>query len=148
VEVGTICQRPVVTIRRFEAAARAARLMRENRAGCLVVIELDPYARPVGVLTGSDIAVRVVARGLDPKQVSIGEVMTIDPITVLESDSAEAALQKMREFGVRQLPVVNDRRELVGILRMGDVLQAIGAGAREVIDALSGEWQIEGATPL
>jgi CBS domain-containing protein len=148
VEVGPICERPVLTTRRFEAVARAARLMRENQAGYVVVIELDPYARPVGVLTGSDIAIRVVAPGLDPKQVSIGGVMTIDPITVIESDSVEAALQKMREFGVRRLPVVNERRELVGILAIDDVLQAVGAGPREVIAALSSEWQIEGATPL
>ena len=50
-EVGTVCQRLVFTIRRTDEVSRAAQLMREKHVGYLVVVELDPLARPVGVLT-------------------------------------------------------------------------------------------------
>jgi CBS domain-containing protein len=100
----------------------------------------------VGVLTDRDIVVGVIARGVDPKVVCVGDIMTVDPITVRESDSVEAALHRMREFGVRRLPVVNDRRELVGILAMDDVLQVMAGDAQEVVKVIRKERQIEGVT--
>jgi len=145
-EVGTICQRLVFTIRRFDEVTRAAQLMREKHVGYLVVVELDPLARPVGVLTDRDIVVEVVARGVDPKAVCVGDIMTVDPITTREADSVGAALQKMREFGVRRLPVVNDRRELVGILAIDDVLQLIAGGAQEVVNTIRKERLMESVT--
>ena len=145
-EVGTICQRLVFTIRRFDEVTRAAQLMREKHIGYLVVVELNPLARPVGVLTDRDIVVGVIARGVDPKTVCVGDIMTVNPITARESDSVEAALQKMREFGVRRLPVVNGRRELVGILAMDDVLQFIAGGAQEVVNTIRKERLMESVT--
>jgi CBS domain-containing protein len=145
-EIGTICQRPVFTVRRSDEVVRAAQLMREKHVGYLVVVELDPLARPVGVLTDRDIVVGVVARQVDPKAVCVGDIMTVDPITALESDSVEAALQKMRVFGIRRLPVVNDHRELVGLLAMDDLLQVIAGDAQEVVNAIRKEQLMEGVT--
>ena len=143
-EVGTLCQRLVFTIRRSDEVSRAAQLMREKHVGYLVVVELDPLARPVGVLTDRDIVVGVVAREVDPKALRVGDIMTVNIITARESDSVEAALQKMREFGVRRLPVVNDRGELVGILAMDDVLKVIAGNAQQVLNVIRNERQIEG----
>jgi CBS domain-containing protein len=145
-EVGTICQRLVFTIRRFDEVIRAAQLMREKHVGYLVVVELDPLPRPVGVLTDRDIVVGVVAREVDPKAVCVGDIMTANPITARESDSMETALQKMREFGVRRLPIVNDRRELVGIVAIDDVLKVFAGDAQEVVKVIRNERQIEGVT--
>jgi len=146
-EVGTICQRLVFTIRRFDDVSRAAQLMREKHVGYLVVVELDPLAHPVGVLSDRDIGVGGVARGVDPRTLRVGDIMTVDPVTARESDSVEAALQKMREFGVRRLPVVNARRELVGILS-DDVFQVIAGDAQEVVNAVRKERLMEGVTRL
>jgi len=145
-EVGTICQRLVFTIRRSDEVSRAAQLMREKHVGYLVVVELNPLARPVGVLTDRDIVVGVIARGVDPKALCVGDIMTVKLITARESDSVEAALRKMREFGLRRLPVVNDRRELVGILALDDVLQVIAGDAQEIVTAIHKGRQIEGVT--
>jgi CBS domain-containing protein len=143
-EVGTVCQRLVFTIRRSDEVSRAAQLMREKHVGYLVVVELNPLARPIGVVTDRDIVVGVVARDVDPKAVRVGDIMTANPITARESDTIEAALQKMREFGVRRLPIVNDRRELVGILAIDDVLEVIAGDAQEVVNVVRNERQIEG----
>ena len=145
-EIGTICQRLVFTVRRCDEVTRAAQLMREKHVGYLVVVDFDPLARPVGVLTDRDIVVGVVARQVDPKAVCVGDIMTVNPITVRESDCLEAALHRMREFGVRRLPVVNDRRELVGILAMDDMLQVMAGDAQEVVKVIHKERQIEGVT--
>ena len=145
-EIGTICQRLVFTVRRSEEVTRAAQLMREKHVGYLVVIEPDPVARPLGVVTDRDIVVSVVARQVDPEALCVGDIMTVDPITALESDSVEAALQKMRVFGIRRLPVVNDKRELVGVLAMDDLLQVIAGDVQEVLDAIRKERLMEVVT--
>jgi len=120
--------------------------MREKHVGYLVVVDFDPLAQPVGVLTDRDIVVGVVARDVDPKAMRVGDIMTPNPITAGESDSVEAALQKMREFGVRRLPIVNDRRELVGVLAMDDVLKVIAGDAQQVVNVIRNARQIEGVT--
>ena len=147
-EVGTICQRPVFTIRPYEPVSRAAQLMGAHQVRYLVVVELDPYARPVGVLSERDIVVRVLARGLDPKAVCVREVMTPDPTMVRESDFVEAALLKMRESGVSRLPVVNVRRELVGLLTREDALRVSADDGREDRDFMDHGWQVEEVVPV
>jgi CBS domain-containing protein len=147
-QVGTLCQRLVFTVRRSDEVTWAAQLMRDKHVGYLVVAEPDSFSgfvRPVGVLTDRDIVVGVLARGVDAKAVQVGDVMTVDPITVRESDAMEVALCKMREFGVRRLPVVDGRGELVGILATDDVLKVIAGDSHDIVSAIRREREIEGA---
>jgi CBS domain-containing protein len=146
-QVGTLCQRLVFTICPSDEISRAAQVMREKHVGYLVVVEPNPVRgipRPVGVLTDRDIVVGVVAREVDPKTVRVGDIMTPDPVLTVEWESMEAALQKMRQFGVRRLPVVNGYRELVGVLAMDDVLKVIAGDAQDVVSAIRSGRQMEG----
>src|SRR6185295_14017799 len=54
-----------------ESAATAARRMRDFRVGCVVVVR---DCRPVGILTDRDLAIRVVAAGLDPEKTLVSEI--------------------------------------------------------------------------
>ena len=80
--VGQMCQRNAVTVQVGDEIATAARLMREKHVGFLVVVE--PAAQtgavvPVGVITDRDIVVSTIALGVDPKTLSVGDVMTCRP---------------------------------------------------------------------
>jgi len=146
-QVGTLCQRLVFTICQSDEISRAAQVMREKHVGYLVVVEPNPVRgipRPVGVLTDRDIVVSVVAREVDPKTVRVGDIMTPDPVLAAEGESMEAALQKMRQFGVRRLPVVNGYRELVGILAIDDVLKVIAGDAQDVVSTIRSGRRMEG----
>jgi len=146
-QVGTLCQRLVFTICQSDEISRAAQVMREKHVGYLVVVEPNPVRgipRPVGVLTDRDIVVSVVAREVDPKTVRVGDIMTPDPVLAAEGESMEAALQKMRQFGVRRLPVVNGYRELVGILAIDDVLRVIAGDAQDVVSTIRSGPRMEG----
>jgi len=146
-QVGTLCQRLVFTICQSDEISRAAQVMREKHVGYLVVVEPNPVRgipRPVGVLTDRDIVVSVVAREVDPKTVRVGDIMTPDPVLAAEWESMEAALQKMRQFGVRRLPVVNGYRELVGILAIDDVLKVIAGDAQDVVSTIRSGRRMEG----
>jgi CBS domain-containing protein len=47
---------------------------------------------------------------------------------------------------LRRLPIINDRRELVGILAMDDVLKVIAGNAQQVVNVIHNERQIEVVT--
>lgn len=121
-----LCQRHVVAIRRHEELATAAWMMRERNVGCLVVVESAGAIggeRPIGMLTDRDIVTNVIARDSDPHTIIVDDVMTRHPVTVWASASVDDALQRMRNDGVRRVPVVDDRGRLVGILAMDDIFE-------------------------
>ena len=143
--VGTVCQRLVISVAPSDEVVRAAQLMRSEHVGYLVVVEPTKAEarRPVGVLTDRDIVIAVVAREVDPRTLRVGDIMSSDPATVGEDDSVEEALRQMRRFGVRRLPVVNHRGELAGVVALDDVLKVLAGDALEIIGAVDNERQLE-----
>jgi CBS domain-containing protein len=112
----------VITTSADATAYDAAKLMREEHVGALVVVSNH---RPIGIVTDRDLAIEVLASGR-PSTVRVAEIMTPHPTTVrAESGLADAALV-MREHGVRRLPVVTASGELCGIVTLDDILALLG----------------------
>jgi CBS domain-containing protein len=108
--------------------------------------DLDVGAMPIcgednrlkGMLTDRDIVVKVLAQGKDPGDVRAGELGEGKPVTIGADDSVEEALQTMKEYKVRRLPVI-DGHDLVGVVsqadlavnvdeeQVGDLVEAISA---------------------
>lgn len=146
-DVASMCQRHVTTIRPSDELVTAAELMRTRHVGYLIVVEpsaSDGRARPLGVLTDRDIVVSVVARHADPKSLRVGDVMTRDPVTARETDSMEAALSSMRRIGVRRVPVVDALGRLTGVLSLDDVIDAMAAQLGGVAASIRNEQRFEG----
>ena len=146
--VSEICRRKPVTIEAHEELERAAKLMRERHIGYLIVVE--PYSphgapRPIGVLTDRDIVIGVLAKGADPRLVKVGDVMTREPVVVSEDASLNRALTEMRTIGVRRIPVVDAVGQLVGVLSLDEVLDAVAHEILGVIGSIRTEVQAEGA---
>jgi CBS domain-containing protein len=144
--VGEICQREVVTIGAREGLIDAARLMREKHIGYLVVVDATAAPadmKPVGVITDRDVVVAVVARGIDPATLAVGDVMSAEPVVVSDEAPIAGALQQMRRIGVRRLPVVGHRGELTGILSLDDVLDTLSDELQSVAGTIRNERRIE-----
>lgn len=58
---------------------------------------------------------------------TVGEVMSDQPITVQDDQSLKDAARLMHEKNVRRLPVLNDDDKLVGILTRGDIIRSMAA---------------------
>lgn len=58
---------------------------------------------------------------------TVGEVMSDQPITVQDDQSLKDAARLMHEKNVRRLPVLNDEDKLVGILTRGDIIRSMAA---------------------
>ncbi len=120
---GEICSRDVVFVARNESCAQAARLMREHHVGSLVVVQDDHRRVPVGMLTDRDLAVGVMALGLDPEKTIVEAAMRPDVAVVREDEGIGRAIALMRNGGVRRLPVVDETGALVGILAADDLIE-------------------------
>jgi CBS domain-containing protein len=124
--VGELCSREVVFIGRNESVADAARLMRQHHIGSLVVADrTDGRLQPAGVITDRDIAVGVVALGLDAEKTPVEGVMRAELACVQEDEHVDRALELMRANGVRRLPVVDPSGALVGLLAADDLLELL-----------------------
>jgi CBS domain-containing protein len=131
-KIGEYCKRAVVAIASNAGAAEAAKLMREQHVGFLIVHgHGDVLRRPIGVLTDRDLVLGVMARDVDPHAVTVDDVMTRQPLIANEADELGDMLQGMRLAGVRRVPVVDARGALMGIMAIDD---AIGVVAELVCD--------------
>jgi len=114
----------VVTTERETSLADCARLMRTEHVGSLVVVdEHNGERRPVGIVTDRDIVVEAVALGLDTKALTAGDIMGTRLATVSEDEDLLTALARMREHGVRRLPVTERGGRLAGILTIDNLLE-------------------------
>jgi CBS domain-containing protein len=103
-----------------QTVTAAARLMEAENVGDVIVTGVSDDIR--GVVTDRDIAVRAVARGLDPKTTSLGDICSTDLVTVGSDTKLEEAARVMAERAVRRLPVVDDGK-LVGVVSLGDLAE-------------------------
>jgi CBS domain-containing protein len=71
--------------------------------------------------------------------------MTSNPHTVAETDSIAQALQELRRAGVRRVPVIGARGELVGVLSFDELLKVVAGETQDMVAAVRSERQIEGA---
>jgi CBS domain-containing protein len=126
--VGEYCVRDVVVVSREESIREAVRLMRKYHVGDVVVVDsLGGQRRPVGILTDRDIVIELLAAGVDLDAVAIGDAMSFRLLTARESDDLGQTLGRMRERGVRRVPVVADDGTLAGILAADDVIEIVAA---------------------
>lgn len=122
--------RVVATINPHKSIEACAKQMRTEHVGSLVVV--DEHNAPIGMITDRDIAIEVVALGKDPQQLSVQDVMTQPVITAHENESMVVALAKMRESGVRRLPIVNSEGTLVGVISNSNMVEELS----ELLDSL------------
>ncbi|HWR78397.1 MAG TPA: CBS domain-containing protein [Thiobacillus sp.] len=142
--VGEICNRDVVIAEKILSVVDAAQLMRKHHVGDLVVVEeKDGRKHPVGIVTDRDIVVEVVAAGVNPDTLKVGDIMGTEVATVRESEGLFEALRYMRDKGVRRMPVVDREGGLVGILTLDDLLSLLAEEMTELAKLVSHERQRE-----
>jgi CBS domain-containing protein len=131
--VGEICSRDLVTVRKQEPLATAARLMFENHVGCIVVVDDhggDVF--PAGIVTDRDVAHACARRTGDFEQLRVVDAMTKEPVIVRDDEPLASAIERMEARGVRRAPVLDRHGTLVGLLTMDDVLPYLTEQLRRV----------------
>jgi CBS domain-containing protein len=124
--VGEICNREVIVTSRDTTVADAARIMRDHHVGALVVAEpRNGGLHPLGIVTDRDIVIEIVAMDIDPRDVKVEEVMGRSLVIARENDGIRETVEVMRYRGVRRLPVLSMRGNLLGIVAADDLMRIL-----------------------
>jgi CBS domain-containing protein len=142
--VSEICNRDVVIVRPEESIQTAARLMREYHVGDLIVVKESQGLRiPVGILSDRDIVIEMVAKDLVYDAVNVGDLMSNELLTVQEDGDSLDAIRRMREHGIRRMPVLNKAGALVGILAVDDLIDLIAEQLNNLVGLIGNELRYE-----
>ncbi len=132
-QVGDICNRDVATLGSDASLREAARLMREQHVGDVVIVDAaDPRRTPLGILTDRDIVVEVLARDVDLDSVAIGDTMSFELLSVREEQSIDDAIELMRSKAVRRAPVVDADGGLAGIVSVDDLIGLVARNLAQI----------------
>ena len=130
-----VANRKVVTAPSKTTVGQAARLMEDNEASALLVME---KGRLVGIFTERDALFRVLAAGRDPRTTPLSDVMTRDPQSIHPDKAFGYAMLMMYEGGFRHVPVVEKGHPL-GLVSARD---ALGPELQEFVSELGNREHI------
>lgn len=104
-----------------DMVAEAAGLMKSGNIGSIPVIENEQTKKLVGIVTDRDLALKIVAEGLDAKSTKVEAVMTRNVVTCHAEDNLQKALDAMAEHQLRRIPIVDNDNKILGIIAQADV---------------------------
>ena len=117
-KISDFMTRNVQVVRPDESLQRAAQVMDELNVGALPVCDASGL---VGMITDRDITVRATAAGLAPDATSVADVMTGHARWCSTEQTVQEAMEQMADVQIRRLPVLDSRRQVVGIVSLGDL---------------------------
>ena len=117
---------------------QVARRMCDSDCGELPVLDSRQSMKPVGVVTDRDITCRTVARGKNPLEMQVSDIMSAPPVTVTPETDVDACCELLEERKIRRVPVVDDQGRCCGIVSQADIALKYGAEkAGEVVRRVS-----------
>jgi CBS domain-containing protein len=111
----------------------ALETMAEHNIGALLVMEGDEL---VGILSERDYARKVKLLERGSKDTRVAEIMTAEIRTVGSESTVAECMELMTEYRIRHLPVLDDDGRVAGMISIGDVVKAMIAQQRDMIDQL------------
>jgi CBS domain-containing protein len=116
----------------------AAKAMCDSDCGELPVLDSRQSMKPVGVITDRDITCRTVARGKNPFELQVSDIMSAPAVTVTPETDVEVCCELLQVRKIRRVPVVDERGRLCGIVSQADIALKIGAAkAGELVREVS-----------
>lgn len=116
---------PIVTVRPEAMVLDAIKVMAAENKGSVLVAEECLLKECLGIVTTSQIFLKVFFGGLDPANVRVSDIMTAAPLITIDLDeSTQKAAELMRNHDIRRLPVMKDGA-LVGIITSKDLLACV-----------------------
>lgn len=123
----------IVTIDEDATIRMALARLAEHKIGALIVV--DNAGLLCGILSERDI-VRRAAKEEDLYSLPVSAVMTKDVVVGVPQDDIMAVAHIMTERSFRHLPIVDEDRNLIGMISIGDVMKAQRDAYRGEIDTL------------
>jgi CBS domain-containing protein len=116
-----LSRRQPVTVRPGTSLAECLRAIQRTGTGDSVFV-CDPDGRLVGVLTERDIFGRIVGGDVDMAQ-PVESLMTTEPRTLDLDQTIRDAIELMQTGRYRNVPTVDARGHLIGVIRQQDIIK-------------------------
>lgn len=91
------------------------------RAGCCTIVDRDKKLK--GIFTDGDLRRRLEEHGIEVLSRPVGDFATTKPLSIFEGRLAAEALQILRDRRIDELPVVDAKGHVVGLLDVQDLLK-------------------------
>lgn len=101
----------------------AARILHNYEADDIIVT--DENRDPIGIVTDEDILSKVSDSTVYAEATTLKDIMNTPLIVINEKATLQDALHKMRDNGIRKLPVVNKKNQVIGIIFQATIANAI-----------------------
>mgnify|MGYP001813238695 FL=1 len=124
--------REIISIVQEASVYDAIKLMADHGVGSLLVMDGDELK---GIVTERDYARKVIIKGRSSESTQVREIMTTDLVTTTIAQTVNECMTMMSERRIRHLPVMSGE-EVVGLISIGDLVQAIISDQQEEIEQL------------
>ncbi len=124
--------RNIISVTAETSVLDAIKLMAEKTIGSLLIMQGDELQ---GIMTERDYARKVIIKGRSSETTAVGEIMTTDVCSATSQESVNDCMALMNKRKIRHLPVIDDGT-VVGVLSIGDLVQAIISDQQEEIQQL------------
>ena len=104
-----------------DTAQKVAQTLRDHNVGSVPVVADQESRKLVGMITDRDLCCSVVAEGLDPKSVSIGNYVQTNPVSCRDGENLDKCARAMQEHQIRRIPVVDGDGSCIGIISQADL---------------------------
>src|SRR5215469_11757719 len=108
----------VTCIGEQETLQYAAKQMRDLDVGSLPVCGDDDSL--TGMITDRDIVTKCIAGGIDPANVTAGELVHGGPVTIESNADVTEVLRAMEQYQIHRLPVIESQK-LVGMISQAEL---------------------------
>jgi CBS domain-containing protein len=103
---------------------------------CELVVVCEPSGKAVGVITKADVVRRIMHCEGAACRTTAAVAMTQGIVCCHPDDHVSAVWGKMKEHGLRHIPIIDDQSRPVGIINARDALQALLASAADEVALL------------
>ena len=119
--------KPVITADVDQTIKSICKTMYENNIGSVIIVkrQTDDSSEPVGIITESDIIIKIGSVELFSTQTAVSELMSKNIISIKSDSKISDAIGIMHGNNIRRLLVVDNNGKMVGIITDRDVLKAI-----------------------
>jgi CBS domain-containing protein len=118
--VKEIMAKQVITIDKEATVYDACMVYKEKKVGCLVVTKGESC---VGIVTERDLIERTICQQRNPMTTQVYEIMSHDIKVINALDTVEKALEIMKHYKIKKLPVILSEK-VVGIITVTDIAKA------------------------
>lgn len=112
--------RPPVTVHETATVLEAVKTMVKERIGAVIVMK---GKRMTGIFSERDVLAKIILAHRDPATTPVAAVMTPDVLSIPAPGDEATAAATMAEHHIRHLPILDEKRKVVGMVSLRGVME-------------------------